>query len=281
MKRMTTVLRELLAQDGPLVYPGVFDVVSARIAEQIGFKLVGIGGNALGSRLCTSEPLIGLEELARQCRYITSAVNVPVKVDAGAGFGDPLHVMRTIRELEAAGVAAIHIEDQLYPKRAHYHMGIAHVIPAEDMIAKVRAAVKAKRDPDLVIIARTDAVKEISFDEGVRRANMYFEAGADLALIWPSSVEEARRAPKEINGPLAFSVSDGNRKGRPVLSVRELTDLGYKIISFPTAGIMVSTIAVEGMFRTLLQTGRTGVTDAEFREGQAFNRAINQDRVAA
>lgn len=254
-KRMTTVLREHLKKDGVLVYPGIYDALSAQIAQSLGFNLVGIGGNSLGSRLCIAEPLLTLEDLVRQCRLITSAIDVPLKVDAGAGFGEPLHVMRTVRELENAGVAAMHIEDQIFPKRAHYHKGIEHVIPAGEMVAKIKAAVAARRDPDFVIVARTDAMLTDSFEEGVRRANMYMEAGADLAFTYPNSIEEARRAPKEINGPLAYGVSDGNRKGRPILSVPQLEDMGYKVVSFPTTILMTVTHGVKQMFRNLQSSG--------------------------
>src|SRR5512136_1936926 len=112
-----------------------------------------------------------LTKLTTSSRYITSAVRIPLVVDAGAGFGEPLHVMRAIKELERAGVAALHIEDQIYPKRAHYHKGIEHIIPRQEMVAKIRAAVAARTDPDTVIIGRTDAMSTDGFAEGVERAN--------------------------------------------------------------------------------------------------------------
>lgn len=259
MKRMTTVLRELMARDGVIVYPGVYDPLSAQLCEGLGFDMICLGGNSLGSRLCVAEPLLTLEDLVRQVRLITSAVNIPIKVDAGAGYGEPLHVMRTVRELEAAGVAAIQLEDQIFPKRAHYHKGIEHVIPAEEMVAKIRAAVAARRDPDLMIVGRTDAMLTDGFEEGARRANMYIEAGADMAFTYPHSADEVRRAPKEINGPVAYGVSDGNRKGRPVFSVQELADMGYKLVTHPTTVLMTVAHNVKGMFRTLHASGATGV----------------------
>ncbi len=269
-KRMTTVLREMLASDKILVYPGIYDALSAMIAERVGFKMVGLGGNALGAHLGTSEPLLCLEDLVRACRYITAAINIPLKVDADAGFGEPLHVMRTIRELEMAGVAAAHIEDQIYPKRAHYHKGIEHVIEVEDMVAKLKAAAAARRDPDFVIIARTDAMRTHGFAEGVRRANLYLEAGADMAYVFPNTVEEARQAPKEISGPLLYPNSDGQLKaaagaqsGRPIFSVQELEDMGYKMIAYPVSCILVAAKAVKEILETLKATGRTGVDQEE------------------
>jgi 2-methylisocitrate lyase-like PEP mutase family enzyme len=263
MKRMTTVLRELMAGEKVLVYPGVYDPLTARIAERLGFKVVGLPGNSLGSHLCTSEPLLCLPDLVRQTRYITDAINIPLKVDADAGFGEPLHVMRTIRDLEQAGAAGAQIEDQIFPKRAHYHQGLEHTTDAELMVEKIKAAVAARRDPDFVIFARTDAMLTHSFDEGVRRANLYLEAGADMAHVYPNSVEQTRLAPKEIKGPVVCGVSDGNRKGRPILSVQELSDMGYKMISFPNAAIMAVAMAVKDMLETLKATGRTGLNQAE------------------
>lgn len=263
MKRMTTVLREMLAGDKILVYPGIYDALSAKIAERIGFKMVGLGGNALGSHLGTSEPLLCLEDLVRACRYITAAINIPLKVDADAGFGEPLHVIRTIRELEMAGVAAAHIEDQIYPKRAHYHKGIEHIIDAEEMVTKLKVAIAARRDPDFVIIARTDAMRTHNFSEGVRRANLYLEAGADMAFIFPNTVEEARQAPKEIAGPLVYLNSEGNRLGRPIFSIQELEDVGYKMVSYAVSCINVAAKGVKEMLETLKATGRTGVDQAQ------------------
>jgi methylisocitrate lyase len=274
-KRMTTVLREMLASDKIIVYPGVADALQARIAERVGFEMVGIGGNQLGSHLCTAEPLLTLPDLVREARYITDAINIPLKVDADAGFGEPIHVIRTIRDLEAAGVAAAHIEDQIFPKRAHYHKGIEHTTDAELMVAKIKAAVMAKRDPDFVIVARSDAMSTVSFEEGVRRANLYLEAGADAAFVYPNSVEQARLAAKEIKGHLCYGVSDGNRKGRPILSVQELADMGYKIVSFPAPTNLTVADAVKRSFEALKATGRTSIDEAEFESIKKYIQATS------
>jgi 2-methylisocitrate lyase-like PEP mutase family enzyme len=266
VKRSTTVLREMLATDGIIVHPGIYDALSAKIAERVGFKMVSLGGYALGAHLGIGEPLLCLEDLVRTCRYITAAINIPLKVDADAGFGEPIHVMRTIRELETAGVAAAHIEDQIYPKRAHYHQGIEHLINEDDMVAKLRAAVTARRDPDFVLIARTDAMRTDGFAEGVRRANLYLEAGADVALVFPNTVEEAHQAPREIHGPVAYLNSDGNRQGRPLFSVREMEDMGYKLVSYAISCINVAAMATKQMLETLMATGWTGLDQEQARE---------------
>jgi 2-methylisocitrate lyase-like PEP mutase family enzyme len=263
MKRMTTVLREMLAGDDILVYPGIYDTLSARIAERVGFKMVGLGGYALGANLGMGEPMISLDDLTISCRYITSAINIPLKVDAGAGFGEPLHVMRTIRQLEIAGVASAHIEDQIFPKRAHYHKGVEHLIDADDMVMKIRAAVTARRDPDFVIIARTDGMLTGGFAEGVRRANLYLDAGADMAFVFPNTLEEAREAPKLIHGPLVIMVSEAHRLGRPVFSIKDAQDMGYKMVSYAVSGIMAAAKGVKEMMIRLRDTGYTGFTPEE------------------
>jgi 2-methylisocitrate lyase-like PEP mutase family enzyme len=270
MKRMTTMMRELLAGDEILVEPIVFDALTAKIAERVGFKMVGIGGFALGASLSTTEPLLGLEDLVGVCRYITAAVNIPLKVDACAGFGEPLHVMRTIRQLEAAGVAAAFIEDQIFPKRVHYHKGVEHTIPAEDMVQKIRAAVAARRDPDFVFIARTDAMRTEGFDAVVHRCNLYLEAGADMVFVFPGNEAEARRLPQLIQGPVCINLSDGNRWGRPIPSVRECQDMGYKLVSYSSAAILSAAKAAKGLMESIKTTGYAGPDQAFFTAARKY-----------
>ncbi len=265
MKRMTTVLRELLARPGLIVCPGSFDPLSAKIVERAGFKMVGFGGYALGAHLATSEPLLCLEDVVRAARYITAAINIPLRVDAGAGFGEPLHVMRTVREFEDAGVAAIHIEDQIFPKRVHYHKGVEHVVPVEEMIAKLKAALEARRDPDFVILARTDAMRTDGFAEGVRRANLYLEAGADMVLIYPNNTEEARQDPKEIAGPISYLNSEGNLLNRPLFTNRELEEMGYKMVSYGIGAIIVMARAIKEMTEKLYALERPVMDPEEMR----------------
>jgi 2-methylisocitrate lyase-like PEP mutase family enzyme len=265
MKRMTTVLREMLAQPGLIVCCGVFGPLPAKIVERVGFKMVNAGGYGLGAHLATTEPLLSMEEVVRETRYITAAINIPLQVDAGAGFGEPLHVMRTVQEFERAGVAAIQIEDQIFPKRAHYHKGIEHVVPIEDMVAKIKAALAARRDPDLVIAARTDAMRTHGFAEGVKRANLYLEAGADIAKIFPNNVEEARRAPKEIAGPVSIINSVGNLLDRPLLTNRELGDMGYKIVQQAIWTTLVAAKAIKEMAEKIYALGQPVMDPEEMR----------------
>src|SRR4030042_1726426 len=138
MKNLTPrkKFRTLLSGPRFIVALGIWDAYTARVAESLGLECVHLGGYQLGVHYVTSEPLMTLTELTTSSRYITSAVRIPLVVDAGAGFGEPLHVMRTVKELERAGVAALHIEDQIYPKRVHYHKGVEHVVPREEMASK-------------------------------------------------------------------------------------------------------------------------------------------------
>ena len=254
-----TKFRELMSGPRFILALGVWDPYTARVAEALGIQCVHIGGYQLGAHFVTSEPLLTLTELATTTRYVTSAVRIPVVVDAGAGFGEPLHVMRTVKELERAGAVCIHIEDQIYPKRVHYHKGIEHVVPREDMVAKIKAAVAARTDPNFVIMGRTDAMKTSGFAEGVERANLYLEAGAEMVMIFPNTVEEARRAPREIKGLLAYTNSEGNRFGRPLFSAQEFEDMGYKLSTYPTALLCPVTQELKRVITNLTTKGESGL----------------------
>jgi methylisocitrate lyase len=262
---MTTLFQELLKSPGIIHAPITYDPLGAKIAEQVGFCALDIGGYALGASFCVPEPLLSLEEIAMATRRITGAVSIPVMVDGGAGYGDAVHVMRTVQHLEQAGAAAVHIEDQVFPKRVHYHKGREHVIPAEEMCEKIRYATKSRRDSAFVIAARTDAMRTDGFAEGIRRANLYAEAGADMIMIFPNNVDEARQAPREVPAPLIYVNSEGNRLGRPILGVRELEDMGYKMVNDAISAITVMYKSVKELFMRLKETGHTGMDQEVFR----------------
>src|ERR1700676_1295962 len=236
---MTDVFQEMLKSPGIIHAPVAYDPLSAKIAERVGFRALDIGGYALGASSCVPEPLLSLEEVAVATRRMTAAVNIPIMVDGGAGYGDAVHVMRTVQVLEQAGAAAVHIEDQVFPKRVHYHKGQEHVIPAEEICEKIRCATMRCFDSGFVIAARTDAMRTDGFAEGVRRANLYAEAGADMVMIFPNTDEEARQAPKEIRAPLVYVNSEGNRLGRPLLPINQLEDYGYKMVNDAISAITV------------------------------------------
>jgi len=258
-----TKFRELLSSPRFILALGVWDPLTARVGESLGIECVHLGGYQLGVGSAISEPLISLTELANFTRYITAAVRIPLVVDAGAGYGEPLHVMRTVKEIERAGAAGLHIEDQIYPKRAHYHKGIEHVVSREEMVAKIRAAVAARTDPNFMIMGRTDAMATDGFTEGVERANLFLEAGADMVMIFPNSLEEARRAPREIKGPIAFVNSEGNRLKRPVFSVKEFEDMGYKMATYPTQLLCPVVQEMKRVVTNLKTKGVSGFTQEQ------------------
>jgi methylisocitrate lyase len=251
-------LRELIAGSRFIPALGIWDPYTARVAEALGIGCVHLGGYQLGAHYVISEPLVSLTELATATRYIASAVKIPVIVDAGAGFGEPLHVMRTVREIELAGAAGLHIEDQIYPKRDHYHKGIEHVVPRQEMVAKIKAALAARSDPDFLIMARTDAMHTEGFAEGVERANLYLEAGADMVMVFPDTMEDALQAPREIDGPLAYTNSEGNMLRRPLFSAQLFEEVGYKLSTYPTALLCPVTQEIKRVVTNLLTTGVSG-----------------------
>lgn len=256
-------LRKKLNDGDFIVAPSIWDPLSARIAEALGYDCVGVGGYALGAHMMTSEPLLTMTEVVNACRYVASGVNIAVKVDLGTGYGEPLHIMRSVREIERAGAAAFHIEDQIYPKRAHYHQGIEHVVPREEAVSRIKAALAARTDPDTIVIGRTDAMRTDGYEEGVIRANMYLEAGADMVSVYPNTVEEARNAPKDIHGPVSYLNSEGNRLGRPIFSLQEVEDMGYQMANYSATLICVMTTAVEQVLSNLKTTGLSGLDHDE------------------
>lgn len=260
---MTSKLRGLLAEPGIIVSPVAYDPLSARIAEAVGFRCISLGGYALGSCLAVSEPLLGLKDVTDVCRNITAVADIPLIVDAGAGFGEPVHVVRTVREFERAGVAGIHIEDQHYPKRVHYHKGLEHTIPISEFLTKIDHAARARTDDDFVIIARTDAMKTESFDEGVQRANQALDAGADMVMVFPNNHEEAVAAPQRIHGPVIYVNSSGNRLNRPIYKAQELESFGYKMDYDAISSVNVASNAVFDLFKRLYETGETGLNQDE------------------
>ena len=262
MTRMTSAFRELLASPGVIHAPIAHDPLTARIAERVGFSCLDLGGYALGASSCIPEPLLCLEEVLVATRRITAAVNIPLMVDGGAGYGDATHVGRLINELERSGAAAVHIEDQVYPKRIHYHKGVEHVISAEEMCEKIHYAVKARRDPDFVITARTDSMRTHDYAEGIRRANLYVEAGADMVMVFPNTLEEAMKAPREVRAPVIYVNSDGNRLGRPVLGIQHLESAGYKMVNDAISAINVIYGSVYELFTRMKQTGSSGLDSA-------------------
>ncbi|MGH8696215.1 MAG: isocitrate lyase/PEP mutase family protein, partial [Burkholderiales bacterium] len=197
---------------------------------------------------------------------VASAVGIPLVVDGGAGFGEPLHAMRTVREFIRAGIAGTHIEDQLYPKRAHYHKYVAHAIPREAFVDKIKFACRQRErsDPDFLVIARTDTCRFEGLREAVWRVNAAGDAGADMGLIFPRNDEEMRKAPKQAKIPLVYVISRGNRDGRPLPTAPQLADMGYKAAIDALTYLLVSFHFAKRAHAEIKRSGGyTGLTPAQ------------------
>ncbi len=238
----------------PLALPGVFNPLIAKLAERVGFRAVYLSGGALSAG--NGVPDIGLLTLTEfvQAAHLTAqATTLPLLCDADTGFGESLNVERTVQLFEQAGVAGIHLEDQLLPKRCGHLSGKSLVEPAV-MAAKIRAAVAARRDPDFVIIARTDSRGVHGFDDAVSRARLYLDAGADA--IFPEALEtvdEFARFTKEVPAPLLANMTEFGRS--PALDVTTLGGLGYRLILFPLTAFRVAMKAAEETLVDLFRTG--------------------------
>ncbi|MEP7078780.1 MAG: methylisocitrate lyase [Chthoniobacterales bacterium] len=247
-------LRELIRQDC-VAMPGVSNAATARMVERAGFDAVYISGAGL-CNATAGVPDIGLltlTEVAQLAGYIARAVGIPAIVDADTGFGGAKNAARTIRELEAAGLAGCHIEDQQFPKRCGHLAGKA-LVPIEDMNAKISAAASAKRDHDFLLIARTDARAVESFDQAVERARSYVAAGADA--IFPEALqtrEEFQEFAKAIEVPLLANMTEFGKS--PLLSRGELAQLGYRMVIYPQTAFRVSMFATGQMLHDLKKTG--------------------------
>ena len=256
--------RRMLAEPGIQIQPAVYDPLSAKLAERCGFNMVALGGYAMGAHTAITEPLMSLEDVAHITRAVSLVSNLPVMVDAGAGWGDPLHVMHTVKVLERAGASSIHIEDQFYPKRARYHAGIEEVISMEEMVRKVRAAVAAREDPNFALVIRTDAMRTHDYDEGIRRIREYVKAGADLIMLFPNDEAETIAAPKDLPGvPLVYVNSTGNKFGRGVFSAGQLEAWGYKILYDAISTVNVAARALIDYYTHLRSTGEHGLDHNE------------------
>jgi 2-methylisocitrate lyase-like PEP mutase family enzyme len=230
MINRTAELRRLLREEPFVDMPVASDPLAGRLIESLGFKTVYSGGFVTGATRCTSEPLLTMDEQAETAGDIAKAVGVPVVADAGAGFGEPLHAMRTVKEFIHAGIASIHIEDQLYPKRAHYHKYVAHVVPRKEFVDKIKFACRQRDeiDKDFLIIARSDSCRFEGLEEAVTRINLAAEVGADMGMIFPRTPDEMQEATRLAKVPLVYVRSLGNRDNRPVPSSKQLADMGYK-----------------------------------------------------
>lgn len=250
----TRTLRELL-REGTHPVPGVFNAAVARLAARAGFRALYVSGagTANGVAGLPDVGLLSLEEVVRHARYAVEAAPLPVIVDADTGFGEPLNVMRAVREFERAGVAAIQLEDQENPKRCG-HLEGKRLLPAGEMVRRLAAAVDARRDADFVVIARTDAAAVEGLDGAIERAGRYVDAGADL--VFPEglrSAAEFEAFARAVPAPLLANMTEFGKT--PYLTVSEFGALGYRLVLFPMTAFRVAMKAVEEALAHLAAEG--------------------------
>jgi 2,3-dimethylmalate lyase len=256
-------LRELIDHRPPVLAPGCYDALSARLVEEAGFPAVYMSGfgSSAGHLGRPDVGLMTMSEMVDNAHRIVNAVGIPVIADADTGYGNPINVIRTVQEFERAGVAAIHIEDQVAPKKCG-HMDGKQVIPAEEMVAKVRAAADARRSPDFLLIARTDARAVEGIEAAIDRACLYREAGADVIFIEaPQSEEEIRSVAAAFTDvPLLFNYAEGGKT--PAVKHALLAELGFAIVIFPISTVLAATQAMRHVLaRIKLDGSPIGVID--------------------
>ncbi len=262
-------LRDLLAASGMVQAPGAYDGLTARLIEQAGFPAVYTTG--AGTSVARGLPdygLLTLTEMVDNASVLARSVGVPVISDADTGYGNELNVTRAVREFEARGVAAIHIEDQVSPKRCG-HLEGKEVVPRDAFAAKIRAAVAARRDPDFMIIARTDANAVVGFEEAIARANLAMDAGADMAFVEaPVSLAEMAAVPARVAGPCLLNLVPGGRT--PWVSRADGQAMGFRLAIYPFACLAPVVRGVDAALAGLMR----GETDdsAPISPGEAFGR---------
>ena len=237
-------LRTLVEAKQGLIVPGAYDGISAKLVQQAGFPAVYMTGyGTSASRLGLPDlGFAGLAEMADHARSLVAVLDIPLIADADTGYGNALNVRRTVQVYEAAGVAALHIEDQITPKRCG-HLAGHQVIPRGEFIGKIRAAVEARTDPDLLVIARTDAISAVDFDEALRRGEAAAKAGADVLFIEaPRDEAQVERVARAFDTPLLYNYAPGGRS--PLLPFARLRELGFAIVLLPVDTLLVAVQAI-------------------------------------
>ena len=250
--------RQMISGPDIVHAPYVFNPISAKLAEQAGFKALYLGGGGLGYVKCITEANLTLPELVQEGIAIRSVCPVPLILDGACGWGDPMHMHRTIPLAEAAGFCAIEIEDQILPKRVHHHAGVEHVIPLEAMVDKIKEAVAARTDPDFVTIGRTNAANTDGLEEAVRRGLAYKEAGADMLFCFTRDLAMLRPLGERLPGPLMTMVPPGKGANGLGVPLDELKRLGYRLLVDPMSPLL----AMHRALRLSYQAMATGQGDA-------------------
>ena len=282
-KTVRQKFRERLAVKKLIIAPGIYDAFGARLVEQAGFEAVYMTGNGVSAAVL-GRPDVGLADLTlmtSQAHRITACVDIPVISDADTGYGNAVNVRHTVREFEAAGVAAIHLEDQASPKRCGQLPGARPVIGLAEAIGKIEAAAAARRDPDFVIIARTDAAEAHGLDEAIRRGKAFHKAGADVIFVemkaGPSVLEDFKRVTSEVGAPCLVNMGAGGRLDE--LDAAGLGRLGLRIAIYPGLERAVAGFAIQEALAVLKKDGNTGALRNRMLSLKAYNEALKLGEV--
>jgi len=271
MTKPTRALRDLLAKPGAVFAPGAYDALTAMLVERTGFPAVYMTGAGVSAAWGLPDyGLLSMSEITTTLERITRSVNVPVIADADTGYGNELNVVRTIQEFEVRGCAGLHIEDQMFPKKCG-HLDNKEIAPLDDYRRKIAAAAYARRDPDLLLIARSDARAKLGFEEAVRRVNAALDAGADVGFVEaPETMEEVEAIPKLVKGPCMINIVRGGKT--PLVPLGRLQELGYKIVITPGMALMTVITAYENALEGLRDTGSIPVPLKEISIVQVLER---------
>ena len=266
-----------------IVAPGVYDAFGARFVEQAGFEAVYMTGNGVSASLL-GRPDVGLIDLtliASHAHRVASCVDIPLICDGDTGYGNAVNVRRTVEEFESAGVAAIHLEDQVAPKRCGYLPGSRPVVTMEEHVGKIEAAVAARRDPDFIVIARTDAASGHGLDEAIRRGKAYRKAGADVIFVVlrdsPDVIEELKRVTAEVNAPCLVVVEEAGAVGE--LTAVELERLGFRIAIYPGLARYAAGYAIREALNVLKRDGSTKQARDRMLSFKEYNDALGLPEV--
>ncbi|MDM5336623.1 isocitrate lyase/PEP mutase family protein [Fictibacillus enclensis] len=277
--RKTTQLKELLNAKEILIMPGAYDALSAKLIEHTGFQATQATGYGIAATIL-GKPDIGIlsmGQMLEQTRNIIQSVNIPVMADGDNGFGNAVNVYHTVQYFEQAGAAGINLEDQVFPKRCG-HLNGKQVIPEKEMILKVKAAVEAKKDPDFIINARTDAIAQYGVEEAVKRGNAYAEAGADIIFVdAPESIDQIKYVIDHINAPVSINMTEGGKT--PIITVDELEALGAVRVSFPVTTVLSAARAMKETLLHLQEFRRTTDIKEKFMDFHDFTGLLGMEKI--
>jgi 2-methylisocitrate lyase-like PEP mutase family enzyme len=278
-------LRERLTEGPMIVAPGIYDAYGARFVEQAGFEAAYMTGNGVSASLL-GRPDVGLIDLsliASHAHRVAACVDIPLICDADTGYGNAVNVRRTVEEFESAGVAAIHLEDQVSPKRCGHLPGSRPVVTMEEHVGKIEAALAARRDADFIIIARTDAASGHGLDEAVRRGKAYRKAGADVVFVelktGPNIMQDLRRVTAEIDAPCLVNIDGGGKLGE--LTAPEIENLGFRIAIYPGLARYAAGYGIREALSALKRDGSTRNVRDRMLTFQEYNDALKLSEVEA